>query len=232
MKPKINAEARRRLEELAREWTSFRYSGYVPPEDGSAADYAEQAFNDCGAEINALLREAEPPEPTWPHGDGPIKGKPWYSTYQPEHTPSQQEALDALDRLFVYYDAEEQAAAFRLLRRFIEQAGVRKWTDVHTLCQAYEQGVGDGYAGHDRSNIYNGEQLYAYAAGQLHAKHNPKQAGAVPEGWQAVPVEPTKNMLIDGAKAARDWLSEDGQYPRSRAVYRVMLAAAPKPEGE
>lgn len=67
------------------------------------------------------------------------------------------------------------------------------------------------------------------ASGACRAFIGQKQP-AVREGWEPVPVEPTREMLIDGAKAARDWLSGNGQYPRTRAVYRAMLAAAPKPE--
>lgn len=64
------------------------------------------------------------------------------------------------------------------------------------------------------------------------AEQSIAQQPAVPEGWKLVPVEPTREMLIDGAKAARDFLSENGQYPRAHAVYRAMLAAAPQPDGE
>ena len=67
--------------------------------------------------------------------------------------------------------------------------------------------------------------LIAKAAVYLH------QPQPVPEGFVLVPVEPTREMLIDGTKAARDFLSEAGQYPRSRAVYRAMLATAPNPGG-
>lgn len=56
-----------------------------------------------------------------------------------------------------------------------------------------------------------------------------EQSQPVPEGYALVPVEPTREMLVDGAKTARDFLWEAGPYPRSRAVYRAMLAAAPKP---
>jgi hypothetical protein len=37
--------------------------------------------------------------------------------------------------------------------------------------------------------------------------------------------EPTKEMLIDGAKAVRDFNSEKGEYPRTRAMWKAMSAA-------
>ena len=43
---------------------------------------------------------------------------------------------------------------------------------------------------------------------------------AVPEGWQLVPVEPTRDMLI-----AINW-------PNNPTGYAIMLAAAPKLGGE
>ena len=72
------------------------------------------------------------------------------------------------------------------------------------------------------------------AAAQIivEAVNNSQQPQPVPDGYVLVPVEPTEEMLIDGAKAARDFLSEAGQYPRSRAVYRAMLASSPKPGGD
>ena len=42
-----------------------------------------------------------------------------------------------------------------------------------------------------------------------------------------VPVEPTPNILRSASKACRDFVSEQGQYPRSKAVHRAMLASAP-----
>ena len=79
---------------------------------------------------------------------------------------------------------------------------------------------GDGY------DTEHARGLIAKAAVCINQSHT------VPDGYVMVPVKPTREMLIDGAKAARDFLSEAGQYPRSRAVYRAMLAAAPKPGGE
>lgn len=40
-----------------------------------------------------------------------------------------------------------------------------------------------------------------------------------------VPVEPTTEMLVRGARAADDFMSQRGPYPRTKAVYRAMLAA-------
>ena len=50
---------------------------------------------------------------------------------------------------------------------------------------------------------------------------------AVLEGWMLVPVEPTVEMLRDGANQCLNFYSEKGPYPRSRAVYRAMLNAVP-----
>ena len=50
---------------------------------------------------------------------------------------------------------------------------------------------------------------------------------AVPEGWKLVPIEPTVEMLRVGAYQFLNFYSEKGPYPRSRAVYRAMINAAP-----
>lgn len=47
---------------------------------------------------------------------------------------------------------------------------------------------------------------------------------AVP-GW--VPVEPTEEMLREAAAKVRAFLGTEGPYPRSRAMYRAAIAAAP-----
>lgn len=50
----LDAENERLLNaarELADEWRAFRYTGYVPPEDGSAGEYAESAMHDCGRDL-------------------------------------------------------------------------------------------------------------------------------------------------------------------------------------
>lgn len=47
----------------------------------------------------------------------------------------------------------------------------------------------------------------------------------------AVPVEPTEEMLVAGARAVEDFYSCGGPYPRAKAMYRAMLSAAPAPEG-
>jgi hypothetical protein len=46
-------------------------------------------------------------------------------------------------------------------------------------------------------------------------------------GFAVVPVEPTEAMLRDVAAACRDFYSEDGPYPRAKAVYRAMIKATP-----
>jgi hypothetical protein len=52
------------------------------------------------------------------------------------------------------------------------------------------------------------------------------QAG-VPEGWQLVPVEPTKEM-IEAGDNSRLWVEEDGpDWRNTVSTYKAMLAAAP-----
>ena len=45
-------------------------------------------------------------------------------------------------------------------------------------------------------------------------------------GYVVVPKEPGVEMLANGAAAARDFYSENGSYPRSRAVWAAMLSAS------
>ena len=45
------------------------------------------------------------------------------------------------------------------------------------------------------------------------------------KGMVIVPKEPTEAMLIDGSASLRNFYSEDGPYPRTKAVYRAMLSA-------
>ena len=54
----------------------------------------------------------------------------------------------------------------------------------------------------------------------VRAKHSPDIAKMVSDGWQLVPVEPTRDMLI-----AINW-------PNNPTGYAIMLAAAPKLGGE
>jgi hypothetical protein len=46
------------LQNLISEWEAFKYSGYVPPEDGDARYYAEEAVSDCANQLKELLSEA------------------------------------------------------------------------------------------------------------------------------------------------------------------------------
>ena len=46
-------------------------------------------------------------------------------------------------------------------------------------------------------------------------------------GLAIVPVEATEAMLVDGAKALRDFYRFEAPYPRTRSMYRAMLAASP-----
>lgn len=54
-------------------------------------------------------------------------------------------------------------------------------------------------------------------------------ATRVPEGWKLVPVEPTHDMLIVGGRAVQDFYSEKGEYPRTKAMWKAVLSAAPQP---
>ena len=55
----------------------------------------------------------------------------------------------------------------------------------------------------------------------VRAKHFPDAAKMVPDGWQLVPVEPTIEMVQAATHSAVGF--------GTRAAYRAMLAAAPKP---
>jgi hypothetical protein len=55
---------------------------------------------------------------------------------------------------------------------------------------------------------------------------------AVPEGMVLVPREPTEAMLSNGAAASRDFLSNSGPYPRTKAVWSAMIAAPSPMKGE
>ena len=55
-------------------------------------------------------------------------------------------------------------------------------------------------------------------------------ADAVP-GMVLVPREPTEVMLKHGAAAVRDYYSKPGLYPRTRAVWAAMVAAAERDGG-
>ncbi len=54
-------------------------------------------------------------------------------------------------------------------------------------------------------------------------------ARALVPGWAVVPREVTEEMLVAGAARHRDFLSNQGPYPRTRAVWTAMLTAAEKP---
>lgn len=51
-----------------------------------------------------------------------------------------------------------------------------------------------------------------------------QKAGA---GWKLAPVEPTEEMLREGAAKVRDFMSGSGVYPRTGVMWAAMLAAAP-----
>lgn len=50
---------RLRLQELIQEWRAYRYTGYVPPEDGAAANYSEEAVHDCADRLEELIGRME-----------------------------------------------------------------------------------------------------------------------------------------------------------------------------
>lgn len=62
-----------------------------------------------------------------------------------------------------------------------------------------------------------------------------QQSPVVPEGWQLVPIEPTKKMIKDGAwreyyeESSNSLIVDDDDVI---SVWKDMLAAAPKPEGD
>lgn len=47
--------------------------------------------------------------------------------------------------------------------------------------------------------------------------------------WRLVPMEPSDEMLSAGGRKTDDFYTEKGPYPRTKAVYRAMLAASPSP---
>jgi len=51
-------------------------------------------------------------------------------------------------------------------------------------------------------------------------------------GFVVVPREATMAMLIDGAATHRDFFSQKGPYPRSKAVWSAMIQSAPKIGGK
>lgn len=70
------------------------------------------------------------------------------------------------------------------------------------------------------------EAIYRLALQQQHADLSDYlDSITVPEGWQVVPVEPTREMI----DAARQHHEGEAYLPFS--LYRAMLAAAPKPGG-
>ena len=82
-----------------------------------------------------------------------------------------------------------------------------------------------------------GRQIYQVYTDQANVRRFIEQAGAVPEGWQLVPVEPTREMLLAQiAEPLRDLVpgheAEEEVLGYERETYRSMLAAAPKQEAD
>ncbi len=51
-------------------------------------------------------------------------------------------------------------------------------------------------------------------------------------GLVVVPREATEEMLVRGGRSADDFRSQPGPYPRTKAVWKSMIAAAPDALGE
>ena len=75
---------------------------------------------------------------------------------------------------------------------------------------------------HGPSAANKAEEMLHAAICSLGADHSPDAAKMVQDGWQLVPVEPTLEMI---SAATRDSVGFG-----TRAAYKAMLAAAPKPE--
>lgn len=71
-----------------------------------------------------------------------------------------------------------------------------------------------------------GSRSLSVAPGALKAALEAAGWRKVPEGSVVVPMEPTDTMLSAMARHNADYISDKGPYPRSRRVYRAMLAAA------
>lgn len=75
---------------------------------------------------------------------------------------------------------------------------------------------------------YSAQGLAARDADAILARLRERGA-LVPDGWRAVPVEPTEAMLRDGTAKMRYLLKNPQVYPRAYSCYAAMLAAAPAP---
>ena len=47
-----------KVRQLAGQWSYWKYDDYVPPEDGSAAEYATESVRGCAEELIQLLEES------------------------------------------------------------------------------------------------------------------------------------------------------------------------------
>lgn len=54
----------------------------------------------------------------------------------------------------------------------------------------------------------------------------------IPDGWQLVPVEPDMSMELSGQSILKDEFGYAQRQELVRLIYKAMIAAAPKPEGE
>lgn len=60
----------------------------------------------------------------------------------------------------------------------------------------------------------------------IRALTTPAEGVKVQEGYALVPIEPTKELLVDIAAACRNFYSESGEYPRSKMVHKTIIEAA------
>lgn len=70
------------------------------------------------------------------------------------------------------------------------------------------------------------ERIYIEANWQRYGKEVDITLAAIhASGHRIVPVEPTEEMLREGATKVREFMDVRGPYPRTHAMYRAMLTA-------
>lgn len=78
------------------------------------------------------------------------------------------------------------------------------------------------------------EEVIAYIAERANLLEQVAQAGQVPEGWKLVPIEPTKEMMLNGSSCQHHEHDDTACIQRQsrRGIWSKMLAAAPAQGGE
>ncbi|HCM9566838.1 TPA: hypothetical protein N5O47_000408 [Enterobacter bugandensis] len=103
----------------------------------------------------------------------------------------------------------------------------QNWNERYTTDMAYASGV-----------------IRACRAAMLHGAEPVTTAYKLPDGWVAVPVEPTEDMIVNGFESEldesfsdeREWEAYDAMSGCQQAAHRAklcwaaMIASAPKPE--